>query len=194
MVHGITSGNASRPNGGGNSRSPHCCLHMYSAHWSILAARSKMYTFPPVTTVHNIHTNQNIPLHVYKLHKWIITVTHTHTHNRLTTFVRDYPGRPEPEKTLTHSHPTWPSDILYHLPPFTASSLFILCAWQSSRTTSVQVLFGLPLGLGPSTSYSIHFFTQSSSSFRSTCPYQCSLFCCKTYAMSSIPSLIKVTV
>ena len=34
-------------------------------------------------------------------------------------FVRDSPGRPVPEETLTHSHPTWSSDILYHLPPFT---------------------------------------------------------------------------
>ena len=54
-----------------------------------------------------------------------------------------------------------------------AFSLFSLLAWQSS----LQVLFGLPLGLGPSTSYSLHFFTQSS--FRSTCPYQSSLFCCR---------------
>ena len=69
-----------------------------------------------------------------------------------------------------------------------ASSLFILRAWQSSRTTSLQDLFGLRLGLGPSTSYSIHFFTQSSSSFRITCPYQRSMFCCNTNAMSSIPS------
>ena len=61
-----------------------------------------------------------------------------------------------------------------------ASSLFSLRASQSSRTTSVQVLFGLLLGLGPSTSYCVHFFTQSSSSFRSTCPYQRSLFCCNT--------------
>ena len=53
-----------------------------------------------------------------------------------------------------------------------ASSLFKLCAWQSFCTTSFHVLFGLPLGLEPSTSYSIHFFTQSVSSFRSTCPYQ----------------------
>ena len=35
----------------------------------------------------------------------------------------------------------------------------------------------------------MHFFTQSSSSFLSTCPYQRSLFCCNTNAMSSIPSL-----
>ena len=54
--------------------------------------------------------------------------------------------------------------------------MFSLRAWQSSLTTSLQVLFGLPLGLEPSTSYSMHFFTQSSSSLRSTCPYQRSLF------------------
>ena len=66
-----------------------------------------------------------------------------------------------------------------------ASSVFSLRAWQSSLTTSLQVLFGLE----PSTSYSMHFFTQSLSSFRSTCPYQRSLFCCNTNAMSSIHSL-----
>ena len=82
-----------------------------------------------------------------------------------------------------------PFIIFLHLQRSMASSLFILRAWQSSRTTSLKVLFRLPLGLGPSTSYSIHFFTQTSSSFRTTCPYQRSLFCCNTNAMSSIPSL-----
>jgi len=62
------------------------------------------------------------------------------------------------------------------------------CAWQSFCTTSVQVLFGLPLGLELSTSYSIHFFTQSFSSFCSTCPYQRHLLCCSTEIMSSILS------
>jgi len=46
-----------------------------------------------------------------------------------------------------------------------ASCLFRLCAWQSICTTSVQVLFGLPLGLAPSTLYSIHLFTKSLSSY-----------------------------
>jgi len=54
--------------------------------------------------------------------------------------------------------------------------------------TSLQVLFGLPPGLGPSTSETIQFFTESSS-FLNTCPYHRSLFCCNTNAMSSIPSL-----
>ena len=103
------------------------------------------------------------------------TVWHTHTQpfNGLwsgTTRVGQYQKKHSP----THAHPDhWTSFINFiHLLQSIASSVFILHAWQSSRTTSVQVLFGLPLGLGPSTSQSIHFFTQSSSSFRSTCPYQ----------------------
>jgi len=48
---------------------------------------------------------------------------------------------------------------------------------------------GQPLGLEPSTLYSIHFFTQSVSSFHSTCPYHCNLFCCSINIISSIPSL-----
>jgi len=58
----------------------------------------------------------------------------------------------------------------------TASSLIKLRAWQSICTTSLHVLFGLPLSLEPSTSYSIHFFTQSVSSFRNRCPYLRNLF------------------
>ena len=107
--------------------------------------------------------------------------THTHTHTQpfnglwsRTTRV----GRYQKKHSPTHTHPDHRTSfiILLYLQRSMASSLFILRAWQSSHTTSVQVLFGLPLGLGPSTSYSIHFFTQSSSSFRSTCPYQRSLF------------------
>ena len=56
-----------------------------------------------------------------------------------------------------------------HLLQSIASSLFNLRAWQSFSTTSLQILFGLPLGLAPSTLYSIHFFTQSVSSFCNTC-------------------------
>ena len=84
-------------------------------------------------------------------------------------------------------HPIFIS--FFHLPLSIASSLFKLRAWQSFRTTSVHVLFGLPLGLEPSTSYSIHFFTQSVSSFHSTCPYHRNLFCCSINIKSSIASL-----
>ena len=61
-------------------------------------------------------------------------------------------------------HPIFIS--FFHLPRSIVSSMF-----KSFCTTSLHVLFGLLLGLEPSTSYSIHFFTQSVSSFRSTRPY-----------------------
>ena len=83
-------------------------------------------------------------------------------------------------------HPIFIS--FFHLPRSIASSVFKLRARQSFCTTSLHVLFGLPLGLEPSTSYSIHFFTQSVSSFHSTCPYHRNLFC-YTNIISSIPSL-----
>jgi len=92
-----------------------------------------------------------------------------------TTRVSRYQKKHSPTHHLDH-HPVFIS--FFHLPRSIASSLFKLRAWQYFCTTSFHVLFGLPLGLEPCTSYSIHFFTQSVSSFRSTCPYHCNLFCC----------------
>jgi len=64
------------------------------------------------------------------------------------------------EDSPTH-HPDHTTFIsFFHLPRSIASSLLKLRAWQSFCTTYLHVLFGLPLGLEPSTSYSIHFFTQ----------------------------------
>jgi len=77
----------------------------------------------------------------------------------------------------------------FHLPRSITSSLFKLCAWQSFCTTSLHVLFVISLGLEPSTLYCTHFFTQSMSCFRSTCPYHRNLFCCTINIMLSIPSL-----
>ena len=79
-------------------------------------------------------------------------------------------GRYQKKYSPTHTHPDHRASFItfLHSQRSTASSLFNLRAWQSSRTTSFQVFFGLPLGLEPSTSCSIHFFTQSSSSFRNT--------------------------
>ena len=84
------------------------------------------------------------------------TMTHTQPFNGLwsgTTRV----GRYQKKHSPTHTYPDHRSSfiIFLHLQLSVASSLFILHAWQSSRTTSVQVLFGLLLGLGPSTSYFI---------------------------------------
>jgi len=61
--------------------------------------------------------------------------------------------------TYPDHHPTFIS--FFHLLRSNASSLFNLRAWQPFCTTSLQVLFDLRLGLEPSTSYSIHLFTQS---------------------------------
>jgi len=83
-------------------------------------------------------------------------------------------------------HPIFIS--FFHLPRSIASSVFKLHAWQYFCTTSFNVLFGLSLGLEPSISYSTHLFTQSVSSFRSTCPYNHNLFCCSINIISSIPS------
>ena len=102
-----------------------------------------------------------------------------------TTWVSRYQKKHSP----TH-HPDHPVFISFcHLPRSIASFLFKLRAWQSFCTISIHVLFGLPLGLEPSTSYSIHFFNKSVSSFCNTCPYHRNLFCCSINIISSIPSL-----
>ena len=103
-----------------------------------------------------------------------------------TTQVSRYQKKHSPTHHSNH-HPNFIS--FFHLLRSIASCLFKLCAWQSFCTTSLHILFGLPLGLEPSTSYSIHCFTQSVSSFCSTCPYHRNLFCCSINIISSIPSL-----
>jgi len=107
------------------------------------------------------------PLITYKEINIYYYITTQHTNNRFygslsgTTRVSQYQ-----KKTPTHHpehHPIFIS--FFHLPRSIASSLFKLRAWQSFCATSFHVLFGLPLGLETFTSYSIHFFTQSVSSF-----------------------------
>jgi len=104
-------------------------------------------------------------------------------------FVRDNPGEPVPEETSTHSHLSWSSVIPYLLPPSITIDGILPVQFTSFSTISVQVFFDLPLDLAPSTSYSIHFFTQSLSSLCSICPYHRNLFCCSTEIMSSNPNL-----
>jgi len=88
-------------------------------------------------------------------------------HNNNNRFTALCPGLLGWAATRRNTHPPSWSSFNHLLWPI-ASSLFKLRAWQSFCTTSLHVLFGLPLGLEPSTSYSIHFFTQSVSSFCST--------------------------
>ena len=112
----------------------------------------------------------NIQLHIHT-HTACVEMTVKSMYITLSTtttivlwlFVWDYPGEPVPEEHLPTHHPDHHPIFIsfFHLPRSIASSLFKLRAWQSFCTTSVHVLFGLPLGLEPSTLYSIHFFTQS---------------------------------
>jgi len=105
--------------------------------------------------------------------------------------VRDNPG----EQVRSNIHAFTPIVVINH--PLSASSSFCdpwhppcsIYMPDSLSTISLQVFFGLLLGLAPSTSYSIYFFTQSLSSFHNTCPFYGSLFCCSTEIMSSNPSL-----
>ena len=83
-------------------------------------------------------------------------------YNRFTALCPGLPGWAGTRRnihplTYPDHHPTFIS--FFHLLRSVASSLFSLHTWQSFCTTSLQVLFGLPLGLDPSTSHSIHFFT-----------------------------------
>jgi len=97
--------------------------------------------------------------------------THTHTQPFYGSLdsVRDNPGEPAPEETFTHSHLSWSTVILYLLP-----SCITIHGILPVQFTCLTVFFHnlsssfpcLPLGLAPSTSFSIHLFTQSSSSFK----------------------------
>ena len=107
-------------------------------------------------------------------------------------FVLDNLGELVPEETFIHSYLSWSSIVPYLLLP--SNTIQGILPVQSMRLTvfstiSLQVFFGQPLGLEPSTTYSIHFFTQSLSSFRNTCPYHRNLFRCNTKIMLSNPNL-----
>ena len=126
-----------------------------------------------------------------ELDHWVKYSTHTQPFNGLlsgTTPVGQYQKKHSP----AHNHPDHRISfiIFLHLQRSVASSLFSLWAWQSSWTTSVQVLFGLPLGLGNSTSYSMHFFTQSSHLFaahahtNAACWYAAIPMLCHLYLVS----------
>jgi len=68
-------------------------------------------------------------------------------------FVRDNPGEPVPEETFTHSHLSWSSIIPYLLPPsiMIHSILRVQFTCLTVFFHNIQVCFGLPLGLAPST-------------------------------------------
>jgi len=103
--------------------------------------------------------------------------------NNTTSFMAPLLGQKWWACTRRNIHPFTPIMIVNQ--PLSASFIYY-DPWHSPCssyvpdslfcTIFVQVLFGLPLGLAPSTSYSIHFFTQSLSSFHNTCPSIASFF------------------
>jgi len=121
-----------------------------------------------------------------------ITHYNTHTHNHFSALdsLRDTPGELVPEETFTHSHLSWSSVI-----PYLLSSSVAIHGILPIQFTCLTVFFHnlcpsfLCYTSWPGTLNFIHFFAQSLSSFRSTCPYHCNLFCCSTEIMSSNPSL-----
>ena len=95
--------------------------------------------------------------------------------------------------TRRNIHPLTPIMVINH--PLSVSFIYYdlwhppcsIHVPDSLFPQSLQVFFGLSLDMAPSTSCCIHFFTQSLSSFHSTCPYIGNLFCCTTEIMSSNP-------
>jgi len=138
------------------------------------------FTLPLTSTVTHIH----------------IYTHHHHTHTQPFFGSGFCPGQPGWAGTWKNIHTLTLIVVINN--PLSAPSIYYdpwhpLCSIYVPdslfSTISLQVFFGQPLGLAPSTLYSIHFFTQSLSSFHSTCPYHCNLFCCSTKIMSSNPRL-----
>jgi len=90
-------------------------------------------------------------------------VTHTQPFYGSLDFVWDNPGEPVPEETFTHSHCGYQlflsASSIYYDPWHPMCSIYVP---DSLFPQCLLCFFGLPLGLAPSTSYSIHFFTNES--------------------------------
>ena len=95
-----------------------------------------------------------------------IVTYYYYNHFMVLHFVQDNPCEPVPEETFTHSPLSRSSIIPYLLPPSITirGILLVQFTWLTVFLHILQVFFGLPLGLAPSSSYSVHFFTRSSSS------------------------------
>jgi len=145
-----------------------------------------------MSTKENLERDCGKDCQIHKMNKEDAT-DHKRSHNCFTalwilsgtTRVSRYQKKHSPTHTY-RGHPSFLICFIYYDPWHTPCSIYVP---DSLVTISVQVFFGLPPGLAPSTSYSIRFFTQSLSSFRSTCLYHRNLFCFSTKIMSSNPSL-----
>ena len=121
---------------------------------------------------------------------WSEARTHTQPFNSCWSGITRV-GQYQEKHLPTHTHPGHRTSFIsfFHLLRSIASlcSVYVLDSplWQPLSRSSLVFL----LVLGPLLHTPCIFFTQSSSSLCSTCPYYHSLFCCNTSAMPSIPSL-----
>jgi len=163
------------------------CLLLHTSHevWSLLSTWMSCVKMGELIEMpFGICRNSYSGLHMY-----CIIITHTYT--TVLWLFGFCPGQPGWAGTRRNIHPLTLIVVINH-PYLLSPSTRIhgILPIQSTcftvfSTISVQVFFDLLLGLAPSTSFSIHFFTQSLSAFRNTCPYHRYLFCCSTEIMSS---------
>ena len=99
-------------------------------------------------------------------------------------------GRYQKKHSPAHTHPGQRTSFItfLHLQRSTASALFSLRANSPLEQPLSRSSLVVPLVLNPQLHTPCISSTQSSS-FRSTCPCQRSLFCCNINATSSTPSL-----
>jgi len=147
-------------------------------------------------TYHNLFTNISL-LNSPDNGKYFDRINFTHDNDNNNHFTALCLGLAGWARTRQSIHPLTPLLIINHSPSTIIDSVLPvqLRAWLSLGTTSLQVLFGVSLSLKSSTSHSIHYFTQSLSSFRNTRPYHYNLFCSRSKIMSfnlslSFPSVL----
>jgi len=97
-------------------------------------------------------------------------------------------GQYQKKHSPTHTHPDRRTFFINFLHLLRSVASYPLCSVYLLDSPLWQPL-SRPLWSWTLYFHTMHFFTQSSSSFYSTCPYQCGLFCCDTNAVSSIPTL-----
>jgi len=106
----------------------------------------------------------------------VSSIASPYTHNRFTalwilsgtTRVSLYQKNHSPTHTYRGHQLSLSASSICYDPWHPPCSIYVL---ESFSTISLKVFFRQSLGLAPTTSYSIRFFTQSLSSFRSRCPY-----------------------
>jgi len=103
---------------------------------------------------------------------WLVQYNNNNNNNRFTSLC---PGLPGWAGTSRNIHPPTILIIIQYL---SASSIYHDPQHPPCSYYVLDNLFAQPLSMSFFSSYSIHFFTQSVSSFTNTCPYHRDMFCC----------------